>query len=114
MANLEIKCPFCGGSARIRTSERPTILSIKAQVYCSDCGQLKADFFGQIANIRRAVFVECNEANNWEKTEKELIKEGKIQAKSNEQRLKELKGSQPDLFSQPKKSQLDKINTAYC
>lgn len=99
MAGLEINCPFCGSKIRIRTSERPTLLTIKAQLNCPHCGQLKADFVGQICNIKRAVFIDCEDANHWEKPEKELIKEGKIKAKDNAQRLKELQGNQADLFA---------------
>ncbi|GAB1671738.1 DnaJ-like cysteine-rich domain-containing protein [Mannheimia haemolytica] len=99
MAGLSITCPFCGGIARIRNSHRPTLLSVQAQVNCSHCGQLKADFVGQLINIKRAVFIECDEANQWDKPENELIKEGKIQGKDNAQRLKELRGSQQDLFA---------------
>lgn len=96
---LSILCPFCGGVTRIRTSERPTLLTVQATLNCPNCGQLKADFVGQITNIKRAVYVDCDEANRWEKPEKELIKEGKIQAKDNAQRLAELKGEQQDLFN---------------
>lgn len=96
---LSILCPFCGGVTRIRTSERPTLLTVQTTLNCPNCGQLKADFVGQITNIKRAVYIDCEEANRWEKPEKELIKEGKIQAKDNAQRLQELKGAQQDLFA---------------
>lgn len=99
MAGLSITCPFCGGVANIRNSLRPTLLTVQAQVNCSRCGQLKAEFVGQLTNIKRAVFIECDEANQWDKPERELIKEGKIQGKDNAQRLKELRGSQQDLFA---------------
>ncbi|UQX78654.1 transcriptional regulator [Mannheimia haemolytica] len=99
MAGLSIICPFCGNTARIRGSSRPSLLSYQAQLTCSNCGQLKADFVGQLINIKRAVFIECDEANQWDKPENELIKEGKIQGKDNAQRLKELRGSQQDLFA---------------
>lgn len=98
MAGLEINCPFCGSKTRIRTSEKQSLLTVKAQLNCPNCGQLKADFVGQICNIKRAVFIDCEDANHWEKPEKELIKEGKIQAKDNAQRLKELQSNQGDLF----------------
>lgn len=99
MASFNLNCPFCGGAIRTRTSERPTLLTVKAKVNCPNCGQLKADFVGQLCNIKRAVFVDCEEANQWEKTEKELIAEGKITRKTNKQRLDELRGEQVDLFS---------------
>lgn len=98
MAGLTLFCPFCGGKAVIRTSSRPSILTVQAKVNCSNCGQLKAEFVGQLTNIQRAVFVEAPEVSQWEKTEKELIKEGKIKAQSNAERLNALKGEQQDLF----------------
>ncbi|HDL3434387.1 TPA: transcriptional regulator, partial [Mannheimia haemolytica] len=69
MAGLSIICPFCGNTARIRGSSRPSLLSYQAQLTCSNCGQLKADFVGQLINIKRAVFIECDEANQWDKPE---------------------------------------------
>ena len=108
---LSIHCPFCGHSCRIRTSNRPTLLTVQASLNCPHCGQLKADFVGQITNIKRAVYVDCEEANRWEKPEKELIKEGKIQPKDNDQRLKELKGTQQDLFA-PKGKPPEKMTPA--
>lgn len=113
MAGLEIKCPFCGSSARIRKSERPSLLSVQAQVNCPNCGQLKAQFVGQLINIKRAVYIDCEDASKWDKPENELIKEGKIQGKDNAQRLRELRGSQQDLFAQkPKELPPEKVTPA--
>lgn len=113
MAGLEIKCPFCGRSARIRNSERPSLLSVQAQVNCPNCGQLKAVFVGQLINIKRAVYIDCEDASKWDKPENELIKEGKIQGKDNDQRLRELRGTQQDLFAQgPKELPPEKITPA--
>ena len=75
MAGLTIYCPFCGQRAGIRTTEKLSLLVTKARIYCPSCGQLNADFVGQISNIKRAVYVDCPEANNWEKTEKETLQE---------------------------------------
>lgn len=61
-------------------------------IYCPSCGQLNADFVGQISNIKRAVYVDCPEANNWEKTEKETLQEKGIKPMTNEERLAQLKG----------------------
>ncbi|WGE51330.1 transcriptional regulator [Actinobacillus equuli subsp. haemolyticus] len=102
MAGLEIKCPFCGGSAGIRTSERPSLLTVQAQIYCARCGQLKADFVGQLTNIKRAVFIDCPEANSWEKTENELLKENKLAPMSNEERIKQLKAENTQLSFLPR------------
>lgn len=98
MAGITLNCPFCGYRCNVRTSERPTLLTVTATLNCSNCGQLKADFVGQITNIKRAVFIDCDEASQWNSTEKEQIQAGKIKAKDNAQRLAELKGEQEDLF----------------
>lgn len=99
MAGLTIKCPFCGGRCSIRTSERPSILTVKADIYCNNCGTLSADFVGQLVNVKRAVFIDCPEVSNWSKTEKEQINEDGKRPLSNAERVKQLKeGKQPDLF----------------
>lgn len=108
MAGLEIKCPFCGGKCSVRTSERPTLLSIRATVYCRSCGTLKADFIGQLTNVKRALFLDCPQAERWSKTEKEQIKEDGKKPLSNEERLRQFRAGkdQPDLFesdSEPQK-----------
>lgn len=97
---LEIKCPFCGGKCNIRTSERPTILTVQAKVYCHNCGTLSADFVGQLTNVKRALFIDCPEAERWSKTEKEQIAEDGRKPLSNEERVKQFKAGkdQPDLF----------------
>ena len=92
MAGLTIYCPFCGQRAGIRTTEKLSLLVTKARIYCPSCGQLNADFVGQISNIKRAVYVDCPEANNWEKTEKETLQEKGIKPMTNEERLAQLKG----------------------
>ena len=55
-------------------------------------GKFNADFVGQISNIKRAVYVDCHEANNWDKTEKETLQEKGIKPMTNEERLAQLKG----------------------
>lgn len=97
---LEIKCPFCGGSCNIRTSERPTLLTVQAKVYCKNCGTLNADFIGQLTNVKRALFIDCPEAERWSKTEKEQIEEEGKRPLTNEQRVAQFKAGkdQPDLF----------------
>lgn len=98
---LNIKCPFCGGSCNIRTSERPTLLTVQAQVYCRSCGTLKADFVGQLTNIKRALFIDCPEAERWSKTEKEQIQEDGKRPLTNEERVAQFRAGkdQPDLFA---------------
>lgn len=81
MAGLKIKCPFCGNTTRIRSSERPTLLSVKAYITCPSCGELKAEFVGELINVRKAIFIDCNEVHLWDKPEQELMKEGKLQPK---------------------------------
>ena len=101
MAGLTIYCPFCGQRAGIRTTEKLSLLVSKARIYCPSCGQLNADFVGQISNIKRAVYVDCPEENNLEKTEKETLQEKGIKPMTNEERLAQLKGqdkSQGKLF----------------
>lgn len=95
---MDIKCPFCGHSARIRTSEKLSLLVTRAQVYCPTCNQLKAEFVGQLTNIKRAVYVDCPEANHWDKTEKETLQEKGIKPLTNDERLAQIKaGGQSDL-----------------
>lgn len=89
---LSIKCPFCGGEAAIRTSERPSLLSVQAKLQCNRCGDFKGDFIGQIINVKRAVFVDCPEVNQWDKSENEYLKEKGLKKKSNEEHLADLKG----------------------
>ncbi|OOF57319.1 transcriptional regulator [Rodentibacter myodis] len=93
MSGLTIYCPFCGHKAGIRTSGKLSLLVTSARLYCPQCNQLQAEFIGQITNIRRAVFVDCPEASNWEKSEKELLKEAGIKPMTNEERLARLKES---------------------
>lgn len=102
---VEIKCPFCGGRASIRTSERPSLLTVKASVFCSNCNQLKGEFVGQLTNVKRAVFIDCPEVNQWEKSEKETLKEQGKNAPTNEERLAKLKqdaSGQKWLFAEEK------------
>lgn len=107
--SIAIFCPLCGGKTSTRRSYRPTLSTVTAKLYCSQCGELEADFEGQITNIRRAVFVDVPEASRWEKPEKELIQEGKIKAKSNEQRLKELKGEGEKITPPPEVSPAERV-----
>lgn len=90
---LTIYCPFCGHKAGIRTSDKLSLLVTKARIYCPQCNQLQAEFVGQITNIKRAVFVECPEANNWEKTEKEILQETGQKPMSNEERIAQIKAA---------------------
>lgn len=102
---VEIKCPFCGGRASIRTSERPSLLTVKASVFCPNCNQLKGEFVGQLTNVKRAVFIDCPEVNRWEKSEKEMLKEQGKSAPTNEERLAKLKqdaSGQKWLFAEEK------------
>ncbi|OOF37382.1 transcriptional regulator [Rodentibacter heidelbergensis] len=93
MSGLTIYCPFCGHKVGIRTSSKLSLLVTSARLYCPQCNQLQAEFVGQITNIRRAVFVDCPEANGWEKSEKELLKEAGMKPMTNEERLAQLKAS---------------------
>ncbi|OBX08526.1 hypothetical protein QV08_04805 [Gallibacterium salpingitidis] len=105
---LTIKCPFCGSDCRIRTSDNPSLLTVKAQIYCANCNELKADFIGQITNVKRAIYIDCPEAQRWEKPEKELIREQGKKPISNDERIQYLKRgeAQPDLFQTPPKKPL--------
>lgn len=98
---LTINCPFCGANCRIRTSEKPSLLTIRARIYCSNCGELRADFVGQLTNIKRAVYVDCPESQHWEKPERELLKEQGKKPLKNTERLQYIQRGekQPDLFS---------------
>ena len=101
MSGLTIYCPFCGHKASIRTSSKLSLLVTSARIYCPQCNQLQAEFVGQITNIKRAVFVDCPEANTWEKNEKELLKEEGIKTMSNDERLAQIKAvakAQGNLF----------------
>ncbi|MEH8044895.1 transcriptional regulator [Gallibacterium anatis] len=106
--HINVKCPFCGGNCQVRTSDKPSLLTVKAQVYCPNCGGLRADFMGQLTNIKRAIYIDCPEAGKWEKPEKQLIKEQGKTPITNEMRLEHLRRgeAQPDLFSQPPKKTL--------
>ncbi|MGX3020488.1 transcriptional regulator [Ursidibacter sp. B-7004-1] len=97
---LEIRCPFCGGKCNIRTSERPTLLTVQAKIYCQNCGTLQADFVGQLTNVKRALFIDCNEAERWSKTEKEQIQEDGKRPLTNDERIAQFRAGkeQPDLF----------------
>lgn len=96
MGGLTIYCPFCGHKAGIRTSAKLSLLVTTARIYCPQCNQLQAEFTGQITNIRRAVFVDCPEANTWEKSEKETLKEKGIKPMTNDERLAQLTGKDKD------------------
>lgn len=88
---IEIFCPFCGSKTNTRTSERPSLLLVQATVNCPNCGQLKAEFIGQLTNVKRAVYIDCPEVTRWEKTEKEQLKEAGKRPLTNEERLNKLK-----------------------
>lgn len=85
----------------VRTSERPTLLTIQAELFCPVCNQIRASFVGQIMNVRRAVFIDCPEANTWDKPEKELLKEKGVKPLTNEQRIQLLKGETLDFDLEP-------------
>ncbi|MFZ7108556.1 transcriptional regulator [Avibacterium avium] len=87
---INIKFPFCGGDTKTRTSHKPSLLSVKATIYCPNCGQLKAQFMGQLYEVKRAVYIDCPEAQKWNETEKEQIDKGTLKAVSNQERLDSL------------------------
>lgn len=91
---LSIICPFCGGRASIRDSNRVGLLAYQALVKCHNCGTLKADFVGQLTNVRRAVYIDCPESKSWDKPENEWLKEKGIRKLTNEERIKQLKGEE--------------------
>lgn len=104
MANqkgLKLPCPVCDAQMSIRTSSRPTLLTVQAECFCPVCNQIRASFVGQIMNVRRAVFIDCPEANTWDKPEKELLKEKGVKPLTNEQRIQLLKGETLDFDLEP-------------
>ncbi|KMK50516.1 hypothetical protein RO21_11285 [[Actinobacillus] muris] len=103
---INVKCPFCGNATQTRTSWQTGILSLQASVYCPKCGGLKADFVGQLINVKRAVFVDAPETAKWDKTEQELQAENRLPKISNEERLACIRNGekQPDLFK-PKQAE---------
>ena len=61
---LTIKCPNCGASMNIRTSDRPTPTTVQAIVYCPHCADVKAQFVGELTNIQRATWTEDKALQN--------------------------------------------------
>lgn len=77
MAGLKILCPFCGKPTKIRSSERPSAEITIAYVYCHYCGKFQGKFMGEFVDIKKAVFIDYKDDQQWEKIE-ELIEEKKI------------------------------------
>ncbi|WP_032092584.1 hypothetical protein [Necropsobacter rosorum] len=57
---LTIKCPLCKGKVNIRTSNRPTPTSVTAELYCTNCGNFKGKFIGEITDIKIAEWKDNN------------------------------------------------------
>lgn len=111
---IEIFCPFCGSKTNTRTSQRPSLLLVQASVNCPNCGQLKAEFIGQLTNVKRAVYIDCPEVNQWEKNEKEQLKEEGKRPLTNEERLSKLKqdaSKQKWLFADDEKPKQEEAPT---
>lgn len=71
---LAIFCPRCGGKLNVSTSERPSLISVKAILVCCNprCDGYRCDFVGEMLNFRTATFREAPEISSWTKTERNL------------------------------------------
>ncbi|MEG9530172.1 transposase [Mannheimia indoligenes] len=67
MAGLKILCPFCGKPTKIRSSERPSAEITIAYVSCHYCGEFQGKFMGELVDIKKAVFIDYKDDQQWGK-----------------------------------------------
>lgn len=71
---LAIFCPRCGSKLNVSTSERPSLITVKAMLVCCNprCDGYRCDFVGEMLNFRTATFHAAPEIANWTKTESNM------------------------------------------
>jgi hypothetical protein len=52
--SLKITCPNCKKAMNVRTSDRPTETTVRAELYCTHCAGVKAKFIGELLDVKYA------------------------------------------------------------
>ncbi|KDB46217.1 hypothetical protein KZ453_06185 [Glaesserella parasuis] len=62
-----LSCPRCEHPLNIITSERPTLLTVKARIVCCNprCEGFRSDFLGEMLNFSLATFRPAPEVASW-------------------------------------------------